>query len=1135
MVVKFSNLVSEAVDTGYSRGIVTEFGVVPVLTGSHWTNVTNQSPELVERRRRYLEIYLQQVTVSKNLFYAAKTPLYYFLHDGEVPVHYRSKVHRPLLGFAAEAEGESPDFYEASEDNGSDADDESDNAGDGNEGGSNRRRGRDAEGGAQIVGMNTAGLQQPDAVLSGAIPDYSASSANRRREVAPDAKYVDDSNHNVVAEDPRYHYREKCSACDEESIVDYAIDQWVAEGRCHKCKGFVPFELVPPELFHNEDAPETSPALGPAQHSGVYLDPTTGLAADDALDVASSDDEDEDEEDGGVAAPLECFGCSSEFSPVSIPHRCRLCNRKTFCKKCLRPVSAACAAAQQAIAKSPARPGLAATVKSQQEQRYCFRCADTLERRSNGGRKSPEITPTHASHHPTTTTPGTVTTADGRLGVAVDVLRTTSSSPIRTGTVPAGARPTAQPSSATTAAQASYHVPLDSLPPHAVRHDVSVQDFVLVTTLGRGTFGKVMKVTFKGDGKTYAMKVLSKLVIHKRRMIDYIKEEKAIMAMLPVHPFICTLHFAFQTEHHVYFVLDYLPGGELYTHIYPNRHLQEADARFYIAEVALALEHIHRHDVVHRDIKPENIVLDEDGHVRLTDFGLARANFSRGRRRSFVGSAEYLAPETIQGEVQSKALDWWSVGVMLFEMLSGAAPFHAATNNDVYQAVLHKRLDFNKPCFSPHAQSVLAKLLEKDPRQRLIDPAKLKAHPFFDGLDCRGRVGFGAHSQARCCASRYQARNIVLDEDGHVRLTDFGLARANFSRGRRRSFVGSAEYLAPETIQGEVQSKALDWWSVGVMLFEMLSGAAPFHAATNNDVYQAVLHKRLTSTNHASAHTPKVSWQNCWKKTPDRQRLIDPAKLKAHPFFDGLDWGALARRELTPPFVPSLGGNDTKYFSRDFTAEWATIPRTGGGAGRQTLELLTRRFSNFYAIEENAPATVARANGGSSSGSGSLTQSFAGSGASRVPELINPTNFIGVWRLLRVELRSDDGKVSFPWGSEVCGLLMYGANGLYSLQICPLKRHRFKSTVAEKMTAAEMSEAFATYVASFGTYQVQPGTNFIVHTPSGALCPNFATGTIKERRYFELHDKKLTLMSATHKTEDGVRARTAVVWERIEV
>lgn len=916
-----------------------EFGVVPVLTGSHWTNVTNQSPELVERRRRYLEIYLQQVTVSKNLFYAAKTPLYYFLHDGEVPVHYRSKVHRPLLGFAAEAEGESPDFYEASEDNGSDGDDEGEGARS-DSGRLKRSRGRDGEGASQIVGLNTAGLQQPDAVLSGAIPDYSATSANRR----PAATCADEEEDAKEPEnDPRYHYHEKCTACSEQSVVDYAIDQWVPEGRCHKCKGFVTFELVPPQAFPTE---LLSPSLGPSTDpsttaTAAYVDPNNN---NEDLDVPSSEDDDDgvdEEEAGGIAAPLECFGCSSEFSPLSIPHRCRLCNRKMFCNRCLRTVAPQYTSGATPKSSPAARPGLLADVASKQQQdRYCFRCAETLERR---GRKSPE---------PPAVSSGAATSSsaspDGHLAVG-------------------------SPSPARSISQSTYNA-LDSLPPHTVRHDVSVQDFVLITTLGRGTFGKVMKVSFKGDGKTYAMKVLSKLVIHKRRMIDYIKEEKAIMTMLPSHPFICTLHFAFQTEHHVYFVLDYLPGGELYTHIYPNRHLLESDARFYIAEVVLALEHIHRHDVVHRDIKPENIVLDQDGHVRLTDFGLARANFSRGRRRSFVGSAEYLAPETIQGEVQSKALDWWSVGVMLFEMLCGAAPFHAATNNDVYQAVLHKRLDFSKPCFSPQAQSILQKLLEKDPRQRLVDPAKIKAHPFFEGLD----------------------------------------------------------------------------------------------------------------------------------------------------------WQALARRDIVPPFVPSLGGNDTKYFSRDFTAEWATIPRTGGGAGRQTLELLTRRFSNFHATEESAAGTVALRSGGASPHSVGST--------GKLPELINPANFIGVWRLLRVELRSDDGKVSFPWGSEVCGLLMYGANGLYTLQICPMKRHRFKSTVAEKMTAAEMSEAFATYVASFGTYQVQPGTNFIVHTPSGALCPNFATGTIKERRYFELQDNcKLTLMSATHKTEDGVRARTAVVWERVEV
>lgn len=946
-----------------------EFGVVPVLTGSHWTNVTNQSPELVERRRRYLEIYLQQLTVPKNLFYAAKTALYYFLHDGEVPVHYRSKIHRPLLGFAVDAEqGEVSDFFEITPTSGDDDEEYSsshllyheDGAADSRGNGNSHTQFKSG----QVVGMNTAKLQQPDAVLSGAIPDYSATSANRSAGITASGSAGGEAStllDTSTGLDASFLYKEKCSACGEESVVDYDIDQWVSEGRCHKCQAFVKFSLVAPAELPIERETTISPTAAAAGRGGGSDDHAADFAEEGTansrfvdpftLDYESSSSSDTDEEmsasskstaigmTGGYVPPAGCITCGHTFNSVTVAHRCRKCNKKEFCANCLRTVQAPVAT------DSPQKETSGGAVP----QRYCVPCAATIER------------------HLTEPTAAQVERASKRLSNLDDAAAVGSPS----GLSALKCRASVASSSPQVQQHQQQQVQYDTYeaPPHTVRHDVSLQDFVLITTLGRGTFGKVMKVTFRGDGRVYAMKVLSKLVIHKRRMIDYIKEEKHIMAMLPPHPFICTLHFAFQTEHHVYFVMDYLPGGELYTHIYPNRNLKEHDARMYVAEVVLALEHLHRHDIVHRDLKPENIVLDADGHVRLTDFGLARMNFSKGRRRSFVGSAEYLAPETIQGEVQTKALDWWSLGVMLFEMLSGAAPFHAPTNNDVYQAVLHKKLDFNKPCFSSTAQSLLARLLDKDPRQRLVDPYRIKSHPFFEGLD----------------------------------------------------------------------------------------------------------------------------------------------------------WNRLLRREVPPPFIPSLGGNDTKYFSRDFTSEWATIPRAGGGAGRHTLELLSRRFSNFHVIEENAPPTKPSVSPPPAPVSDALA----------IPELIHPSSFVGHWRLLRIELRADDGKVSFPWGAEVCGLLYYGDNGLYSMQVCPMKRHRFRSAAAEKMTSTEMSEAFSTYIASFGTFQVQPGANYIIHYPSGALCPNFAGPRMRERRFFEFHDGKLTLMSAMHRAEEGVRARTAVVWEKI--
>jgi serum/glucocorticoid-regulated kinase 2 len=189
---------------------------------------------------------------------------------------------------------------------------------------------------------------------------------------------------------------------------------------------------------------------------------------------------------------------------------------------------------------------------------------------------------------------------------------------------------------------------------------VRLEDFDLLKVLGRGSFGKVMLVQKKTDKKIFAMKILKKRAIIARNQVEHTKAERKILQALQ-HPFLMTLRYAFQTKEKLYFVLDYFQGGELFFHLKNNRRFSEEVARIYVGEIGLALGHLHSLGVIYRDLKPENILLDDNGHVCLTDFGLAKDVETGDKAHTFCGTPEYLAPEIVTGAGHDKAVDWWSL------------------------------------------------------------------------------------------------------------------------------------------------------------------------------------------------------------------------------------------------------------------------------------------------------------------------------------------------------------------------------------------------------------------------------------------------------------------------------------------
>jgi len=263
---------------------------------------------------------------------------------------------------------------------------------------------------------------------------------------------------------------------------------------------------------------------------------------------------------------------------------------------------------------------------------------------------------------------------------------------------------------------------------------VSVEDFAFLKVLGKGSFGKVVMVEQRATKKIYAMKILRKDAIKKRNQKLHTKAERDILENMN-SPFIVQMHYAFQSHNKLYLIMDFMNGGELFFHLRKERKFNENRARFYIAEIILALEHLHTKGVIYRDLKPENILMDSEGHIKICDFGLSKQGVEGDTKAyTFCGTPEYLAPEILKGVGHDKAVDYWSLGALLYEMLAGAPPFYSRDRNQMFKNILEKPVEM-KAHFSPEACSLLSGLLVVAPGKRLSNANEIKMHQFFRGVD----------------------------------------------------------------------------------------------------------------------------------------------------------------------------------------------------------------------------------------------------------------------------------------------------------------------------------------------------------------------------------------------------------------
>lgn len=259
---------------------------------------------------------------------------------------------------------------------------------------------------------------------------------------------------------------------------------------------------------------------------------------------------------------------------------------------------------------------------------------------------------------------------------------------------------------------------------------LTIDDFDIISVIGRGYFGKVMLVKKRDSGQLYALKTIRKSRLIEAGKVETVLNERKILAKAK-HPFITELKFAFQTGSKFYLGLEYISGGELFYHMDKCGPLSLYDAKIYIAEITLALEYLHNIGIIYRDLKPENILIDENGHTKLTDFGLSKE--ASNNSYSLNGTTEYMSPEMITQSEYGVEIDIWALGILLYEMLTNVTPFYSQNRNKMMENIINSNPDLLS-IHDKKAANLIRNLLVKDPKKRFTIK-DIKSHPFFSDIN----------------------------------------------------------------------------------------------------------------------------------------------------------------------------------------------------------------------------------------------------------------------------------------------------------------------------------------------------------------------------------------------------------------
>ena len=287
-------------------------------------------------------------------------------------------------------------------------------------------------------------------------------------------------------------------------------------------------------------------------------------------------------------------------------------------------------------------------------------------------------------------------------------------------------------------------VPSEKIPEPENNHSkISENDFTKIKLIGKGSYGNVFLVRYNKNNMIYAMKVYKKSDLREKNQENNTKSERNLLTQINF-PFIVEVKFAFQTDSKLFLVQEFIQGGDLFFHIHSGQKFSTQKTKFYLVEIILAIDFLHKNNMIYRDLKPENILIDSKGHIKLTDFGLSKI-VTNIEEKSFTicGTLQYIAPEIISGEGYNESVDWWSLGIIMYEMLTGKLPFKFNFDSQEEQEqndlnIYDKKIKYPS-WIEENAKDLINKLLNKDPEKRIGSGKEgaesIKKHPFFSDID----------------------------------------------------------------------------------------------------------------------------------------------------------------------------------------------------------------------------------------------------------------------------------------------------------------------------------------------------------------------------------------------------------------